>query len=299
MTHSLNPGLIQDPKVFTSWALFYSKFISAYNARGIPIWGLTVQNEAEFAAPWEACVYSPTDQKNFVARYLGPRIKADHPDVKIMIYDHNRDHILNWVSTVFSDPDAAKYVDGTAFHIYSPGFYWNLEKAYNMFPNKFLLSTEACNCPGVILNDFGRAEAYGEDVIQDLNNFAVGWVEWNLLLNTQGGPNHLNNFCDSSVIVDVASQTVTFQPMFFYLGHFSKFIKVDSLRVPSELKAEGDLSKHIFTTTFVTPENQLVVVCMNKAESVQTVQIKDVRLQGQYLKVDLQPRSMVTLLYNL
>lgn len=95
--------------------------------------GLTVQNEPEFAAPWEACVYDPEvpvirikflrevqqQERDFVKNYLGPRLQQDHPNVTLMIYDHNKDHIVDWVKTIFSDPEAAKYVKGTGFHWYT------------------------------------------------------------------------------------------------------------------------------------------------------------------------------------
>jgi glucosylceramidase len=134
MTGSSSPGLIQTEDVFNAWALYYSKFIIAYQHEGIDFWGLTVQNEPEFAAPWEACVYNPQQEADFVKNYLGPSIKKQFPDLKIMIYDHNKDHIQNWASTIYSDLEAAKYVDGTAFHWYSGPQFENVEATHNMFP---------------------------------------------------------------------------------------------------------------------------------------------------------------------
>jgi glucosylceramidase len=118
MPGSSYPGLLADTRVHDAWALYFSKFITAYENEGVPIWGITVQNEPEFAAPWEACVYSAEQQRDFIKNHLGPRMRADHPDKKIMIFDHNKDHVFNWVNTIMSDPAASQYVHGTGFHWY-------------------------------------------------------------------------------------------------------------------------------------------------------------------------------------
>lgn len=109
-------GLKLDRKSQAAWALYFSKWIEAYEASGVPIWGLTVQNEPEFAAPWEACKMNATMQRDFIRDYLGPSVKSHHPDVKLMAFDHNKDHLEAWTQTIFADADAAKYVDGMAFH---------------------------------------------------------------------------------------------------------------------------------------------------------------------------------------
>lgn len=118
MDGSSSPGLKADPRVHESWALFFSKSITDYKNRGIPVWGITIQNEPEFAAPWEACCYNPQQQLAFLSQHLGPRMRKDHPDVKIMIFDHNRDSLPVWVKTIMTDPVGSQYADGTAFHWY-------------------------------------------------------------------------------------------------------------------------------------------------------------------------------------
>lgn len=77
------------------------------------------QNEPEFAAPWEACVYTPDYERKFIVEFLGPRMRAEHPDLKILAYDHNKNDLVTWATAMYSDPEARKYVDGMAFHWYS------------------------------------------------------------------------------------------------------------------------------------------------------------------------------------
>ncbi len=95
MDGSYFPGLIANPKVYQSWAYYFSKFISSYAEYGINFWGLTIQNEPENAADYEACCYNPEQERDFLVNYLGPQLKQDHPNVNIMIYDHNKDRILH------------------------------------------------------------------------------------------------------------------------------------------------------------------------------------------------------------
>lgn len=178
-----------------TWALYYSKFISAYAQYGVRFWGLTVQNEPLFAAPWEACVYTAEFQRDLIKNYLGPRMAKDHPEVKIMAYDHNRDEVANFMNILLGDPECAPYIAGTAIHWYVSNNYYNLQKTHAIDPSKFILNTEACNCP-VNKQSWPYAEAYAQDIINDLNHWVTGFVDWNMLVDMNGGPNHLENVCN-------------------------------------------------------------------------------------------------------
>lgn len=278
MTGSDLPCLKGGDEYLESWALYLSKFITAHENEGIPFWGMTVQNEPEFDAPWEACTYTPEEERDFIINQLGPRMKADHPDLQIMIYDHNKDDIVTWAETILSDPEAASYVAGTAFHWYSGFQFENLETTHEMFPDKFLLASEATNCPGVALGDWSRGEVYGFDIIGDLNSWSAGWVDWNLVLDMEGGPNHLQNYCDAAFVVDVEDQIVYVQPMFYYLGQLSKFVPPGSIRIETNLS--DTLDDSIAAASFLTPNKEIVVVAMNQndedVEIVLTDSVKEV-----------------------
>lgn len=112
--------------------------------------------------------------------------------------------------------------------------YNNLNATHHLAPDKILLGTEACSCPGVRINDWLRAERVGHDVMFDLANFAHGWIDWNLLVDSQGGPNHLKNFCDAAIITKSDYSGIHIQPKFYYLGHFSRFVKPGYVRIASQ-----------------------------------------------------------------
>jgi len=289
MDGSGQPGLIQDPKIFASWALYLSKTVTVYKQMGITFWGLTIQNEPEFAAPWEACVYNAEQERDFLKNYLGPQLRKDHPDLKIMIFDHNKDHVANWVSTISADPQAAQYFDGTGFHWYSGPQFENLAQAHKNAPNKFLLATEACRCPPSLLN-WSYGEDYGYDIIGDLNNWAVGWTDWNILLNTQGGPNHLQGFCDAPIIADTNAQKLTYEPSYYYMGQFSRFISSGSVVVNTAISG-GNL----WAVSAVTSDGKVVVVVQNRNNNAIQYTLQD---GNRYANIMSPAHSIHTLVYT-
>jgi glucosylceramidase len=289
MNGSSHPlGMIQSPQISSAWALFFSKFITAYKNEGINFWGLTVQNEPENAASYESCLFTAEAERDFVKNYLGPRIFADHPEVKIMIFDHNKDHVAIWANIILSDPVAAKYVAGTAFHWYSGPQFENLQAAHQVDPTKFLLATEACNPAPVQEGSWPRGESYATDIMGDLNNWAVGWTDWNILLDPQGGPNHVNNFCDAPAIGDAVKETLYLNPTYYVMGQFSKFLLPGSVRLGSN--CNGGLQ----CTAFLRPDNTVAVVVLNLGNNAVTFKLQ----QGtQAAKILIPDHAIATYTY--
>eukprot|EP00903_Cladosiphon_okamuranus_P018045 g16606.t1 len=249
MIESASPqGLLPDPRVHAAWAHFFSRFISAYKAQGVELWGLTIQNESENGGPWEACIYTPSSQADFIRDYLGPVIRRDHPDMKIMAFDHNRDHLVAWAKEMMRDDETSQYLDGMGFHWYvgtgqrllDGSIGWGAVNTTHgiLSEDKFMLSTESCNCPNVahsLEDGWKRAEHVAHDMIAGVNSWSTGWIDWNLMLDYDGGPNHAGNLCDSPVVSDKNHTDVIFQPMFYYLGHMSKFAQPGSRRLKSHV----------------------------------------------------------------
>lgn len=124
---------------------------------------------------------------------------------------------------------------------------------------------------GPLLYDWTRGENYGHDILGDLEHFASGWTDWNMVLNEIGGPNHVDNLCDAPIIADRQNQVLHFQIMYYYLGHFSRFIPRDSVRVQYTRQDDSDLE----VTTFVTPTGTTVVVLLNRSDAPIPVTVAD------------------------
>ena len=206
---------------------------------------------------------------------------------------------------VLSDPDAAKYADGVAYHWYHDFLFSAslLSEVHNAFPNYFMLPSEACNgylpiMRGVIMGDWSRGALYAHSIIEDIQNFAAGWTDWNLCLSEKGGPNWAHNVVDSPIIVSNTSEIFYKQPMFYALGHFSKFVRPGSYRIKL-VNPNGDQPTTPFEAVgFSTPSNQRVVVLNNRMTESYGISIEDANRPGQTINLNLEGNSIVTLVWN-
>ncbi len=255
------------PEYYQSWANYYTKFIKAYEKEGMPIWGITVQNEPMATQTWESCIFSAEAERDFLKNFLGPTMKKEGlADKKIVVWDHNRDLMTHRANVIFSDPEASKYAWGMGFHWYenwsggSPMFD-NVRKVYEEHPSKNLLFTEGCveKFDAKKYQFWANGERYGTSMINDFNNGTVGWTDWNILLDQNGGPNHVGNFCFAPIHADTNSGELIFTPSYYYIGHFSKFIQVDAKRVGTSVSRSGLLS-----TSFLNVDGKMVTVVMNQ-----------------------------------
>ncbi len=286
------------PEFYESWALYYAKFIKAYEALDIPIWGLTIQNEPMAKQRWESCIYSAEQERDFLKNYLGPTLQKEGlGDKKIIVWDHNRDLIPNRANVIFDDPEAAKYAWGIGFHWYEtwaggdPKFD-NLTNVTQSYPDKKLLFTEGCNeaFDSLKYEYWPNAERYGRSMITDFNQGTVGWTDWNILLNEFGGPNHVENFCFAPIHADTRSGELIYTPSYYYIGHFSKFVEAGALRI-STTSSHSDL----LSTTWQNQNGQLVTIVMNPTDK----QIEyNLYVNEQQLPTSIEPRAMQTILYS-
>lgn len=253
-----------------SWANYYAKFIKAYEADGIPVWGLTVQNEPMAKQKWESCNFTAAEERDFVKQYLGPTLKRQGlGEKKLIVWDHNRDLIYQRASTIFSDPEAAKYIWGIGFHWYetwtgSDMQFDNLKRVAESFPTKNLVFTEGCIEKFGLnrVKDWSLGERYGRSLINDFNAGTVAWTDWNILLDENGGPNHAGNFCFAPIHADTKTGTLIYTNCYYYLGHFSKFIRPGARRVISSSNRD-----QLQTTAFLNPGGKIAVVVMNTTPS--------------------------------
>ncbi|NQU66364.1 MAG: glycoside hydrolase family 30 protein [Candidatus Marinimicrobia bacterium] len=245
-----------------TWAKYYCKYIQEYSVAGIPIWGISVQNEPAANQVWDSCLYTAEEERDFVRDHLGPALEdADLPHIKLVIWDHNRDKMYERAKVVYEDPEAAKFVWGTGFHWYGDDHFENVQKLYDAFPNKKLIFTEGCQEGGPHIGSWDLGERYAISIINDLNRGTVAWIDWNLILDEQGGPNHMGNYCSAPIIADTNSGKCIYQSSYYYLGHFSRFIRPGSVRVFSKSTIQ-DLQ----VLSVVTPDKKIVIVIMNSSD---------------------------------
>ena len=281
-------GKIKD-EYRAAWASYFCKYINAYEKEGIPIWGISVQNEPAAKQRWDSCIYTAEEERDFIRDYLGPALESRNLlDKKVIIWDHNRDIMVERARTVLNDPEAAKYVWGTGFHWYNGDHFDAVQKVHDEFPGKHLIFTEGCQENGPHIGSWNLGERYATSIINDLNRWTVAWIDWNLILDENGGPNHVGNYCSAPIIVDTNTQEVLYQSSYYYLGHFSRFIKRGDRIIGCENKTDDLLALASINDSGVT-----TTILMNKNNT----QEKFIYMDGNViLDLCIPSRSIVTLI---
>ena len=285
----MNGGGKLRPDCAAAWARCYVRFIEAYAAEGVPVWGVSVQNEPDATQRWDSCIYSAEEERDFVRDHLGPTLAAAGlGHIKIVIWDHNRDLMVERASVVYSDPAAAQFVWGCGFHWYGEDHFDHVQQLHDAWPDKALLFTEGCQEGGPHTGEWELGERYGRSIINDLNRWTAGWIDWNLLLDETGGPNHVGNLCSAPILADRATETLMHQSSYFYLGHFSRFIRRGAQRVLCAATKQA-----LEATAFVNPDGSTAVVVMNRSEAAITFTLS---LNGARCVTGLPARAIATYL---
>jgi len=255
----MNDGGKLKPEYAGTWAQYFIKYIKAYAAEGINIWGVSVQNEPDATQRWDSCRYSAGEERDFVKNHLGPALSKQQLDsVKVIVWDHNKNNIVNRAKDILSDPNAARYIWGTGYHWYRGEYLNDLARLNNMYPDKKLLPTEGCIEDGPKVGEWYTGEKYGRSIIGDLNHYAAGWIDWNMVLDEHGGPNHADNFCDAPVIADGETNRIFYNSSYYYIGHFSKFIRPGAVRIGCKIN-----NSKLRATAFQNTDGKIAVVVMN------------------------------------
>lgn len=308
-----------------TWANYFVKFLEAYKANHILFWGVTVQNEPEKNVflqtknkglqSWQTMYLSKDQEADLIKHYLGPTLKQYESSYGSSIHLIMHDGQITTMNDRFSmlqDKEVAKYVAGAGLHWYMNGDtnYPNLNSAYQKLnadqTPRFILGTEACEgylpfSRGPILGSWARGEAYGHDIISDLNHHVSGWTDWNLALDIMGGPNWANNKVDAPILVDLNKQVFYEQPMYFYMGHFSKFIRPGSQLLASQSNGPFPLEEVTYKVpAYADLPATIVIVVLNRDITGRTYYIKDVTRQNgnNYLNLTIPAHAIQTIIFR-
>lgn len=215
------------------WAEYICRYIQEYRNRGFKVTMLTLQNEPKAVQTWDSCIYTAEEEKIFLRDYVWPSLIAHGlDDIEIYIWDHNKERAFEWAEAII-DGETDHMIAGIAFHWYSGDHFEALQMIRERFPKKKLLLSEACiefskYCAD---DNLANAQRYAHDIIGDLNAGMNTFLDWNLVLDERGGPNHVNNFCDAPYLFDTCSKRLVARELQSYLWHFSHFIKPGAVRI--------------------------------------------------------------------
>ena len=285
----MNHGGTLLPQYRAAWAQCFVRFIQAYEAEGVPVWGVSVQNEPAATQTWDSCIYSAEEERDFVRDHLGPALaQAGLGRIKIVVWDHNRDRLVERASVVYADAQAARFVWGTGFHWYGEDHFDQVQLVHDAWPDKHLLFTEGCQEGGPHAGSWALGERYARSMINDLNRWTVGWIDWNLLLNTQGGPNHVGNLCSAPILADTDGGVLQHQSSYFYVGHFARYVRPGARRVLCAASRQA-----LEATAFVNSDGSTAVVVMNRTDAALPFSL---RIDDSNFAASLPARSIATYL---
>lgn len=306
------------PKYYGLWAKYLSKYVSAYAEQGITIWGITPQNEPLHAhnAQWDSNGFTAEQGRDFLRDNLGPQLVKDglldldnlDSGLHVLIYDHNKSTMNDYVSTIYQDPEASKYAWGTAFHWYTNSelkennwYAEELTKLQKNWPNKGIIHSESSididtkdpigqywRASTDYAGTFVPFDTYAYDIITDLNHGTQGYVEWCSILSDKGQPNPYNNFNSAPVLINPITDEVIYTPLYYLLSHFSKFIRPDAHRIG----LEGEEVKGLIYTAAKNPDGSIAVVVFNKNKEAHELSIK---LETNTYTTQIAPRAIQTI----
>ncbi len=327
------------PEYVETFADYIIKYLDTYKTEGVDIWGLTPVNEPHGNnGQWESMHFTPETQNEFIKKHLGPKLKSGkNSDVKLLIYDQNRDGLEEWTDKIFGDPETSKYVYGAAVHWYESTYEVHeevFEKVHKKFPNFGILHTEGCiddlgkdapqgvkdtllfkekkwfkndtfwwnknatdwgySAEWAIVEDhpiYNPVHRYARNVIVSIDHWLKGWIDWNVVLDKNGGPNHVGNFCGAPIMIDTENQDVYYTPIYHILAQFSKTIRPGDKAVQTEKILDGLNNDDLHACATINDKNVLSVQLLNttKEKIICSLQIEE-----QYVEINIDANSVQT-----
>lgn len=324
-----------------AYADYIMRYLDAYRAEGIEVWGLTPVNEPHGnGGQWESMHFTPETQNEFIKNYLGPKLKAGNSsDIKLLIYDQNRDGLEDWTDVIFGDSETEEYVYGVAVHWYESTFkvYEEVfDSIKKKFPAKAIIHTEGCiddlgkpapagiadpekfqekdwfdndafwwndnatdwaysaTWAGVKTEDhpiYTPVHRYARNIIVSIDHWLGGWIDWNVVLDHKGGPNHVGNYCGAPIMINTETKEVYYTPIYYVLAQFSKTIRPGDKAVMTSKTLHGTGEDHLHACATINAEKVLSVQLLNTTKETISygLQIKE-----QYAEISIEGNAVQT-----
>lgn len=330
------------PEYEETYADYLIKYLDVYKSEGVKIWGITPVNEPHGNnGQWESMHFTPETQNQFIKNYLGPKLfNSEFKEVKLLIYDQNRDGLEHWADVILGDVETANYVYGSAVHWYESTnkVYEDVfDKVHSKFPDKAIMHTEGCiddlgkEAPGGILDpvrfkekewfnndsfwwnenatDWGYSATwsglemddhpiytpvhrYARNIIVSIDHWLKGWIDWNVVLDKRGGPNHVGNFCGAPIMIDIENKQIYYTPIYYILAQFSRTIRPGDKAVQTEKTLNGLDEDALHACATINDSNLLTIQLLNTTKEPLEFSLQ---IDDQYANIKMVPNSVQTL----
>lgn len=271
------------PQYAEMWARYLCRYIREFRDRGFTVKRISVQNEPKAVQTWDSCLYSAQEERAFILEHLRPAmVREGLGDIEIFGWDHNKERAYERARVL------AGAADGIACHWYSGDHFEALDMIRTRWPDMKLALSESCIEFSKYASDaeYDNAMRLAHELIGDLNHGMNAIYDWNMLLDAQGGPNHVGNFCDAPYLYDQATDTLTPRAVLKALWHFAHWIRPGAVRIGAT-----HYTDQLDVTAFRNPDGGVALVLLNKAEQELPVQL---RVEDQLVSFALPPRSLTS-----
>ena len=289
----MNHGGELKPEYRQLWADYYVRFIQEYKKRGVDISFTSIQNEPNATQTWDSCRYTAEQEADFAVDFLGPALeKAGLLDeVGVLVWDHNKEVSYRRFKDIMSKDGADKYIFGCAVHWYTGDHFENLGLIRKHFPSKEIFFTEGCVEYSRFAGegDIHNAEMYAHQMLGNLKNGITAIFDWNLMVDYQGGPNHVGNYCDAPIKGNEAGDDYEKKLSYYYIGHFSRYIKEGAKLIWTSCYTD-----RIKTVGFVNPDGERVVILLSESDVDTAVTVSEGESSA---KLIVKAHSIQTLTY--
>ncbi|MGN0243324.1 MAG: glycoside hydrolase family 30 beta sandwich domain-containing protein [Lachnospiraceae bacterium] len=288
----MNHGGKLKPEYRLAWARYLARYIKEARKAGLMVSYMTVQNEPDAIQTWDSCQYNAQEEMEFVRDYLGPVLSEEGlSDIKIIIWDHNKEIAYARADAILSDEKACSYIHGVGVHWYTGDHFEELSLIREKYPEQEIFFTEGCveysrfadSC------EIDKGEMYAHDILGNLNHGVSLYLDWNLLLNEQGGPNHVGNYCAAPIMACDGNRNIERRSSYYYIGHFSRYIQSGAKRI-----AFSRYCAEVETAAFLNLDGSRTVILLNRTEKRLECNVRE---QGSGKQVMLEPHSIATLRY--
>lgn len=276
------------PQYRRRWAEYLCRYVEEFRKRDYRVVRMSIQNEPKAVQKWDSCIYTATQEKEFLRDYLVP-VFSEHgiSDIEFFIWDHNKERLYERARDII-DETTDHLVTGVAFHWYSGDHFETLDLVRKCFPDKKLILSESCL-------EFGKydkedqltnAERLAHDMIGNLNHGMVGFYDWNILLDEEGGPNHTGNFCDAPYLYHRDKKELMQRRCLRYYWHFMHFIRSGAVRLATTCYTDK-----LDLTAWKNTDGEVVFVLVNASEQKTKNYL---RFAGEVFSIEMEPHSIVS-----
>lgn len=274
---------------YKNWAEYICRYVSELQTRGYLVERLSIQNEPKASQAWDSCVYSAEEEKEFLRDYLHPALCRNGLEgLELFVWDHNKERLYERACSLI-DENTDFMIAGLAFHWYSGDHFEQISMVHERFPDKKLILSEACIEFTKFDEDhfLDNARKYAHDMIGNLNHGMTGFYDWNMLLNEEGGPNHVKNYCDAPFRYDAGKKELIKGTIAVYLKHFCHYIHPGAVRIGC-----SGYERNAEMTAWKNVDGSIVIILLNQTEEI----IEGyVRIGEQCAECDLKGESITTI----